>query len=469
MADPAPKNTSTQSERRDRSPAEGARVDPAERPFLKWLLRSLRRPPPSGTTALDSAHRALALCHSLLSERGEVSVARLATEALDACTALDGRALDTFWDGLVEEFTPLPGRTQQAALAYAEDPSAANLRRLQAAVESPRQELFRRLNAGIGGTAALVGLRRHLLLTLKDHPERDGIDADLVHLFRSWFNRGFLRLQRIDWRTPALILERLIEYEAVHQIQGWRDLRRRLEADRRCYAFFHPAMPDEPLIFIEVALTKGIPASVQPLLDVDAAVSDPARADCAAFYSITNCQSGLRGVSFGNFLIKQAVEDLGREFRRIRTFATLSPIPGFVSWLAAAGAGIKRSPQLNETVLRTVEEKSLAPKDVPERLRREVVELAAQYLVNAKRGADALDSVARFHLANGARLERLNWMGDTSEQGLRQSLGLTANYVYRLADVERNHEAYAKSGKIVTTREIETLTRRFTTPPARTR
>jgi malonyl-CoA decarboxylase len=459
----------TGSERVDRTIGPIARVDPPERPFLKWLLRSLRRPAPaSGPGAIDNARRALALCHSMVSERGEVSVARIATEALDAITALDGRALDPFWDGLVEQFSPAQDQAQHAALAFADEPSPMNLRRLQAAVESPRQELFRRLNAGVGGTAALVGLRRHLLLTLKDHPERDGIDADLVHLFRSWFNRGFLRLQRIDWRTPALILERLIQYEAVHQIQGWRDLRRRLEADRRCYAFFHPTMPDEPLIFIEVALTRGIPARVQPLLDVDAPVSDPARADCAAFYSITNCQSGLRGVSFGNFLIKQAVEDLGREFRRLRIFATLSPIPGFVAWLTTA-AGSRRSPQLNDVLGHAGKAETLLQKDVPERLRREVIELAAQYLLNAKRGAEALDPVARFHLANGARLERLNWMGDTSESGLRQALGLTANYVYRLAEVERNHESYAKTGRIVTTREIEALTKRLSTPAPRSR
>jgi malonyl-CoA decarboxylase len=208
---------------------------------------------------------------------------------------------------------------------------------------------------------------------------------------------------------------------------------------------------------------------VQPLLDVDAPVSDPARADCAAFYSITNCQSGLRGVSFGNFLIKQAVEDLGREFRRLRIFATLSPIPGFVAWLTTAAAGSRRSPPLNDVLGHAGKAETLLQKDVPERLRREVIELAAQYLLNAKRGAEALDPVARFHLANGARLERLNWMGDTSETGLRQALGLTANYVYRLAEVERNHESYAKTGRIVTTREIEALTKRLSTPASRSR
>jgi malonyl-CoA decarboxylase len=288
-------------------------------------------------------------------------------------------------------------------------------------------------------------------------------------LFRAWFNRGFLVLQRIDWRTPALILERLIQYEAVHQIQGWGDLRRRLESDRRCYAFFHPALPDEPLIFIEAALTKGIPASVQPLLDVDAPVGDPDEADCAVFYSITNCQSGLRGVSFGNFLIKQAVEDLRRDLRRLRTFATLSPVPGFVAWLTAATNAPPRSPQLSELLYRLGKAEPPPDISIPEQLRREILTSCAHYLLNAKRGTEPLDSVARFHLTNGARLERLNWMGDSSETGIRQSLGLTVNYVYRLAEVERNHEAYAKTGKVVASHDIEMLARKLQSPSGRTR
>jgi malonyl-CoA decarboxylase len=365
-----------------------------------------------------------------------------------------------FWDGLVDQFLPDEERARQAAEMYAGEPSPLNLIQLQVAVDSPRQELFRRLNVGPGGTAALVGLRRQLLPTLKEHPERAGIDADLVHLFRSWFNRGFLVLQRIDWRTPALVLERLIQYEAVHQIQGWHDLRRRLETDRRCYAFFHPALPDEPLIFIEVALTRGIPASVQPLLDVEAPVGEPDEADCAVFYSITNCQSGLRGVSFGNFLIKQAVEDLRREFRRLRTFATLSPVPGFVTWLTAATNVPPRSPRLNELLYRLGKDELPANASIPEHLRHEILASCAHYLLNAKRGTEPLDSVARFHLTNGARLERLNWMGDRSEMGIRQSLGLTVNYVYRLAEVERNHEAYAKTGKVVASHDIETLAKK---------
>jgi malonyl-CoA decarboxylase len=294
-----------------------------------------------------------------------------------------------------------------------------------------------------GATVALVAMRRRLLATLDARPERAGIDADLVHLFRSWFNRGFLVLQRIDWHTPAVILERLIEYEAVHQIQGWRDLRRRLEADRRCYAFFHPALPDEPLIFIEVALARGMSAQVQPLLDPASPVDDPARADAAIFYSITNCQEGLRGVSFGNFLIKQVVEDLGREFPRLRTFATLSPIPGFRAWLTGA-----------DSRWTSIDVSNASPAT-----RRELTLLAARYLMQAKRHNEPLDPVARFHLANGARLERLNWMGDASPAGLQRSFGLMANYAYRLADVEKNHEAYAAQFRVMASHDIEKLAR----------
>ena len=248
-----------------------------------------------------------------------MSGARLAAEVLSAYQQLDDEQVEYFFDRLAEAFSVDPEAVRRTADAYRLDASPTTLIALQNAVEPPRQELFRRCNVAPGGTAVLVDMRRRLLRTLADHPRRAEIDADLTHLFRSWFNRGFLTLQRIDWQTSAVVLERLIQYEAVHQIQGWRDLRRRLEADRRCYAFFHPALPQEPLIFIEVALTRTVTAQVQPLLDPDSPVDDPAQATCAIFYSITNCQQGLRGVSFGNVLIKQVVEDLGKEFPRVKT------------------------------------------------------------------------------------------------------------------------------------------------------
>jgi malonyl-CoA decarboxylase len=408
---------------------------------IRTLVRSSK--------AEQSAGRALALCDALLSEQGELSGRRLAAYALSAYQSLDEVGRDIFFDRLVADFGPDAAEVDRAAARYRADASSANLVRLQAAVEPPRQELFRRANMAPGGTAVLLEMRREMLKTLGTHPERVGIDADLLHLFRSWFNRGFLILQRIDWHTPAVILERLIQYEAVHQIQGWRDLRRRLEGDRRCYAFFHPALPDEPLVFIEIALTRGMTATVQPLIDQESPIGDATKADAAMFYSITNCQEGLRGVSFGNFLIKQVVDDLGRDLPRLKTFATLSPVPGFCEWLAQNGDGRVRSRELDALLA------SLNDATVPDvagvspALRAEITSHGVEYLLRARRNGLPVDSVARFHLANGARLERLNWMGDPSKAGIRRSLGLMVNYVYRLADVERNHEAYARHGKVV--------------------
>jgi malonyl-CoA decarboxylase len=400
------------------------------------------------------------MCHALLSERGEARGPRLASEALAVCQALEAPAIDALFDLMVDEFSPDPAEVKLAADDYHKDPSPANLMRLQAVVEPRRQELFRRFNMAPGGIAALVDMRRRLLLTIEGHPNRTVIDADLAHLFRSWFNRGFLVLKRIDWRTSAMVLERLIRYEAVHQIQGWGDLRRRLEADRRCYAFFHPALPDEPLIFIEVALTRGMSANVQPLLDPDSKVVDSAGASCAVFYSITNCQEGLRGVSFGDSLIKQVVEDLGREFPRLKTFATLSPIPGFREWLTSVTDlphGDGRSTELAAWLTGNDGRNTFDDASISAPLRQELSRLCVNYLLHAKRGKAPLDPVARFHLANGARLERINWMGDTSETGMRRSYGLTVNYTYRLADVERNHEAYARHYKIVASHAFERL------------
>jgi malonyl-CoA decarboxylase len=399
--------------------------------------------------AKQTAGRALALCHALLSEQGEVSGRRLAAYTLSAYQSLGPDARELFFDSLAAEFVPDPKEVDSAAARYRHAPSSANLIRLQEAVEPPRQELFRRANMAPGGTAVLLDMRRELLKTLPDHPARAGIDADLIHLFRSWFNRGFLVLQRIDWHTPAVILERLIQYEAVHEIQGWRDLHRRLEGDRRCYAFFHPVLPDEPLVFIEVALTRGMSGAVQPLLDPDSPIGDVTRANCAIFYSITNCQEGLKGVSFGNFLIKQVVDDLGRDFPRLNTFATLSPIPGFCQWLRQKDPAKSRSRELDALLLK-VQKGSLPDiASVSNKLRDEITTHCVEYLLRARRKGAPVDSVARFHLANGARLERLNWMGDPSKVGIRRSLGLMVNYVYRRADLERNHEAYVKRGKVV--------------------
>ncbi|TSA11274.1 MAG: hypothetical protein D4R74_13350 [Betaproteobacteria bacterium] len=425
--------------------------------FIKRLFASTAL---GGSKAERQTRKTVTLCHALLSERGEASGAALAREALEAYRALSGPALTAFFDVMAQEFSPDPEALEEAVSAYRLDATQASLIRLQRAVESPRQELFRRLNLAGGGTSALVEMRRRLLRDLRDQPQWAGIDADMQHLLSSWFNRGFLTLRRIDWRTPALVLEKLMQYEAVHEIQGWRDLRRRLESDRRCFAFFHPALPDEPIIFIEVALTKGMSDKVQPLLDPDSPVVDAASADTAIFYSITNCQDGLRGISFGNFLIKQVAQDLGQEFPRLKTFATLSPIPGFRRWLEKSAT---THPELAELAGALTSEDwylragtGAAP---GVKARPELTRLCAHYLLNVKHDDDPADSVARFHLGNGARMERLNWLADTSSTGMARSAGLMANYVYRLKDVESNHEAYAKEHLVVASSALSLLAR----------
>jgi malonyl-CoA decarboxylase len=400
----------------------------------------------------------LSVCAALLSQRGEVSTARIAAEAIAAYDRLNDEGRSAFFDALLKDYSANAADVQRAIDAYQLNQTPLNAHALHQAAEPRRQELFRRLNTAAGGTQLLVHLRADLLRTLDTHSERAAIDADLVHLLRWWFNRGFLVLQRIDWRTSAAVLERLIAYEAVHQIQGWDDLRRRLEADRRCYAFFHPALPDEPLIFIEVALTSRLAADVQSLLDIRTPVADPSHARWAMFYSITNCQPGLRGVSFGNFLIKQVVEDLSHEFEGLRKFATLSPIPGFRSWLSSAGHLM--SPELAAVSLDTLEQLTALPAPLSEEVRR----LCAHYLIREKRGRAPLNAVARFHLANGARLARLNWMGDTSSTGIASALGMTANYVYRIAEVETNHEAYATNFEVARSLTVERLAREVKAP-----
>ena len=423
------------------------------------------QPPVRGTAR--SPKKALALCHALLSERGEVSGSRLAAEALDAYQALDNRARHAFFEALIREFSPDPEAVGRAGDAYRSDPSPENLAHLQDVVEPPRQELFRRLNQAPDGTRVLVSMRSQVLHEFDQAARFKPIATDLAHLFSSWFNRGFLVLRRIDWRTSAVILEKLIHYEAVHQIQGWHDLRRRLERDRRCYAFFHPALPDEPIIFIEVALTRTLSDKVQTLLDPDSAVLDEASAEWAVFYSITNCQDGLRGVPFGSFLIKQVVEDVSKELPQIKNFATLSPIPGFRKWLAEKRPALETHPKLASfrTAMAKLEDPQwLEDEALRAELHRQLLPLAAYYLLDAKQNQEPLDGVARFHLKNGARLERLNWLGDTSATGLLRSAGITANYVYKLSDLERNHEMYVREHKIRASRDMEALAKRFPAP-----
>lgn len=427
--------------------------------FLKRLIVSAN---PSGRARLNrQAVKTMALCRALLSERGEVSGAAQAREALSACDDLSEAGMALFFDMLVTEFSPDPRQVLRVADCYRDQPTQENLLELQRVVTPPRQELFHRLNMAPGGTATLVEMRRRVLRGLKTRPDWWVIDADLVHLFRSWFNRGFLKLERIDWHTPAMILEQLIHYEAVHAIGSWTDLRRRLEADRRCFAFFHPALPEQPIIFIEVALTKGISTAVKPLLDLDSPVSDPQSADTAMFYSITSCQEGLRGIPFGNLLIKQVAQELGQEFPRIRQFATLSPVPGFGAWLGSVKALLESTAAgkaVSESLKWLVHDDWFKRKYIA-RLEPDLLSLCAYYLLCVKQGPEPADSVARFHLGNGAQLERINWLADISQHGLKRCVGIMVNYLYRLSDVEANHESYVKEHRVVASRQLSRLAR----------
>jgi malonyl-CoA decarboxylase len=407
------------------------------------------------------AERIEDLCRALLSERGEASGVALAGKVLDRYALMSGEQKKDFFHALAKDFGPDQLRLKQAWAAYEQTSDTEGLRGLIRAVEPPRQELFRRLNLAPGGTGALVALREDLIKLGDNDPALACVEDDLVHLFYSWFNRGFLVMQRITWSTPADILERIIRYEAVHTIKGWDDLRSRLQPpDRRCYAFFHPSLIDEPLIFVEVALTPGIPGSIQDILAEDRATLLPEHATTAVFYSISNCQAGLKGVSFGNFLIKQVVQDISRDVPSLKNFVTLSPAPGFARWLKRVASDPKAAglASFDASTLAPLKEKDwhLDPA-LRSALRPIILNLAAFYYVHAKTGSGKpVDPVARFHLGNGARLERLNWLGDTSPKGLREAEGLMVNYLYDLRFIEQNHEAFANSGTVVASDAIKT-------------
>ncbi|MFV3304898.1 malonyl-CoA decarboxylase [Pseudomonas sp. NY15181] len=413
----------------------------------RQLLES-REPAPGNAQALAEASR------KLVSSHGEASGVALAQQVLCAYRDCPQAQQKAFFDILLKDFAPPQEALAEACKRYLDEPSAANITALFQASEPPRQELFRRLNQAPGGTAELIAMRRLLLQELKAKPELTAVDHDLQHLLASWFNRGFLVLRRIDWSTPASILEKIIKYEAVHAIKDWDDLRSRLQpADRRCFAFFHPALADEPLIFVEVALTRAMPGAIADILEPKTETQPAEEPDTAVFYSISNCQDGLRGISFGNFLIKQVVEELAREIPGLRQFVTLSPVPGFRRWLDSLGD----DPQLGAAAAELL--KALKPDaPPPPRTEQPLLALAAEYFLHAKNGGGLpLDPVARFHLGNGARLERLNWRGDLSASGLRQAAGLMVNYRYELRQIEKNHEAYANQGAVTASPEVRKL------------
>jgi malonyl-CoA decarboxylase len=398
------------------------------------------------------------LCDALLSGRGEASGTALAREVLDRYQDLDETGRRSFFAGLARNFGPDRERLAQAIETYRAQPNDADASDLHFASEPRRQELIRRLNRAPDGTSDLVSMRADLLDLMSGDKDLASLDRDVVHLLASWFNRGFLVLRRIDWSTPANILEKIIRYEAVHEIQDWNDLRRRIDPiDRRCYAFFHPALVDEPLIFVEVALTESIPDAIAPLLAEDREPVEIERARTAVFYSISNTQRGLGGISFGNFLIKQVVEELRRELPKLENFVTLSPVPGFMHW-------VKHSHYLpvaedERPLLEHLDKPDwLEDGELVDKLHPVVEHLAAYYFLKARTPKGRLiDSVARFHLGNGARLERINWLGDTSAKGLRESAGIMVNYLYRLEDIEKNHEAYANQGTVAASSAVRKL------------
>ena len=404
------------------------------------------------------------LCEDLLSGRGEASGVALAREILSRYATLTTGPRIAFFEALAQRYGTDTAHMDAAIDAWRASPSDVTAGEVHVASEPRRQELFRRLNLAPGGTAALVRMREQLMDSLDHREDLRAVDDDFVHLFSSWFNRGFLVLRSIDWSTPAIVLEKIIRYEAVHEIHDWEDLRRRIDPpDRRCFAFFHPALVDDPLIFVEVALTRDIPAAIAPILGKDREIAETDKARTATFYSISNCQRGLTGVSFGSFLIKQVVEELSREMPKLSTYVTLSPVMNFVSWLTRERAEEKSAAltEADKAILVALDRPGWwTNEDTASQLQDTVMRAAAYYFLRArnKRGAP-VDSVARFHLGNGARLERINWLADTSERAMAQAYGLMVNYLYELDDIEKNHEAYAEGRTVVASGTVQRLLR----------
>ena len=393
----------------------------------------------------------LAKCQELLHHRGEASGLALACEVISDYQALDAANRNLFFEALGDAFDADPEGIIAAANAYKTNRSNEQLTALGKAIEAPRVKLFRRMNMAPDATSVLVKMRGALLQLLADRPELKRVDTDLKHQFVSWFNRGFLELRVIDWNSPAAVLERIIQYESVHAIQGWEDLRSRLRENRMCFAFFHPAMPDDPLVFVEVALTSGIPTAIAPLIDKTAEPANQKDLDTVVFYSISNCHPGLAGVSFGNFLIKQVVEEVGKRYPKAKRYVTLSPVPGFCKWLAAE----HNSPDLDIHELRSLAK--VHGTNTTDPRWEAALELCARYLVKERSQDLALDPVARFHLGNGASLHAIHWAADLSDKGLQQSVGMMVNYLYDLDSIEENHDAYFDQSEVAISRAVARL------------
>jgi malonyl-CoA decarboxylase len=452
----------------------------AKRPWLDRVLDSVAdrgRELMNRSHGRHRAHDLEGLCRTLLSGQGEASGVAMAREVIQRYEGMNPEERAQFFDTLLHRFGPDRDAIRAVTDAYLANGDSDTLLALTAAVEAPRQELFRRMNMAPGGTRALVLMRSHLLDAVRKAPQLRPVEADLKHLLMSWFNPGFLRLERIDWQSPAEVLEKLIRYEAVHAIRGWEDLRRRLARDRRCFAFFHPALPSEPLIFLEVALAEGMPAEISPLIDPAAQVIDPDDADAAVFYSISNTQRGLRGISFGNFLIKQVMADLSAELPNLTTFVTLSPMPRFARILTAAAEGrhAEYTRERLEALLKEDADELCGAASVPDSdpvhamltllerepghrtLAKPLERLALAYLTLLPRERSSFDPVAMFHLSNGARLERVNPFADPSEEGRRTAFGVMVNYRYDPHEVEENHERFMGTGQVRMSRSLTRL------------
>jgi malonyl-CoA decarboxylase len=384
-----------------------------------------------------SGRTVMELVRDLLSSSGEVSGETLARLIFDRYEQMGDDQKQAFFESVVNELDIDAGVVAETLHAYKAAPTRGSYRAFAHASEPKRQELIRRLNRVAGGTHLLVAMRHDLLRLVPNFPKLEPLDVDFQHLFASWFNRGFLILRPINWTSPADVLEKIIAYEAVHAIDSWADLRRRLQPlDRRCFGFFHPAIADEPLIFVEVALTKGIPNSIQDLLADGRETIDPEDADTAVFYSISNCQAGLAGISFGNSLIKQVASDLSRDLPALKNFVTLSPIPGLNKWFETTNTNAE--PSENEQAF------------------------AAHYLLEAKR-SDGMptDPVARFHLGNGAMVHAVHANADISDNGMAQSNGTMVNYLYDLSQITSNHEQFVSEKTVIASSEVRVLSASF--------
>jgi malonyl-CoA decarboxylase len=406
---------------------------------------------------------------------GEVSARTRAAELGKAYSVLSEKGRRRFLELLAVEYDVDNDKVEEAIERRREADTPEMLQQETAALrnllEPPRTKLLRQFNELEEGVKFLVDLRLELIRWAKDDSRLKALDSDVFRLLDSWFDVGFLDLQQITWKTSAAILEKLIEYEAVHKIDSWEELKHRLEEDRLCYAFFHSRMPDEPLIFVEVALVNGMSGNIQELLDVDAPSHDPGKVDTAIFYSISNCQKGLAGVSFGNFLIKRVVAHMAARMPKLNRFSTLSPIPGFMKWLRQQHNSHDLG-RYDESVMDVILQKnmdsltfrkilsneaSVISRSTHKELKSVILDLCAHYLVNVKKGKQAHDRVANFHLTNGARIERINWAADLSENGLEQSDGVMVNYLYDLPHIEKNHELYQSRGEIAISSSVRKL------------